>query len=81
MSAVAVRPGRHDSAERRRSLRHGRERGCWVYIAAETLVTAGIAPDDPPPLYRMAGYQRSAHGHSVIVSLYPIPTSLPESSA
>ena len=46
-------PGRHDGAARRRAQRAGRERGCWVYIAAEQLLEAGIDPKGPPPWYRL----------------------------
>lgn len=62
-----------DTAQRVRAQRHGRERGCRVNIDAETLKAAGISPDEPPPWYRVKGYQRSANGHTVIVSLYREP--------
>lgn len=55
------------------SVRRGRERGCWVYIPADELKAAGIPPDAPPPFYKMCGYQRSANGHTVVVSLYRQP--------
>jgi hypothetical protein len=45
-------PG-YDSAYRRRAVRKGRERGCWVYIPAEELHAAGIGPGLPPPHYRL----------------------------
>ena len=67
------RPGRYDPAERKRGVRRGRERGCWVYIAADELVAAGFNPADLPPYYRVHGYQRSANAGSVIVSLYREP--------
>lgn len=66
-------PGRADHAQRRRSLRRRRERGCTVYIDAESLEAAGISPDEPPPWFRVHGYQRSRNGHTVIVTLYREP--------
>lgn len=70
---AAVRTGvRYDAGVRRQGKRSGRERGCWTYIPAEELIAAGV-PTDPPPFYRTRGYQRSANGHTVIVSLYREP--------
>lgn len=46
---------RYDPAVRRRAVRRGRERGCWVYIALDELRKAGIDPDAPPPLYKAWG--------------------------
>lgn len=45
--------GRHDPAARRKAQRRGRERGCWVYIPAESLQRAGIDPKGPEPFYRV----------------------------
>lgn len=45
--------GRHDPALRRRATRGGRQRGCFVYIAAEQLAAVGIDPYDEPPWYRV----------------------------
>jgi len=45
-------PG-YDSAARRRGVRKGRERGCWVYIPASELLAAGQPASDPPPFYRL----------------------------
>jgi len=56
----------YDAALRRRAQRHGRERGCWVYIAADELETAGYAPTEPPPFYRVWGRKRG----TVLVRLY-----------
>ena len=57
----------HDHAQRRRSQRRGRERGCWVYIPAEYLEALGLATDDPPPFYRLwSGKDRPR----VIINLY-----------
>lgn len=57
---------RYDSAARRRAQRHGRERGCRVFIPAEELVKAGIDPDGPLPFYRTWGTSRGG----VMVRLY-----------
>jgi hypothetical protein len=57
--------GRYDHAERRRSVRRGRERGCWVYIPAEELERTGHA-SGPPPFYRLWGTARGG----VLVRLY-----------
>lgn len=45
--------GRHDPAQRRRATRGGRQRGCFIYIAAEQLQEAGIDPNGPAPYYRL----------------------------
>jgi hypothetical protein len=50
--------------------RHGRERGCHIYVSAEALAEAGWPEDAPAPFYRTVGFKRSARGMSVIVSLY-----------
>lgn len=63
--------GAYDAAQPRQATRQGRKRGCYIYIPMVELEAAGIDPDAPPPLYRTHGYKRSAHGHTVIVSLYP----------
>jgi len=65
VSAVlsSVQPsGRHDAALRRKAQRRGRERGCWVYIAADP-----VSSVDPPPEYRVWGGRRGRY----IVTLYP----------
>lgn len=49
---------RYDSRARRKSKRAGRERGCWVYIAAEELERAGWSKDEPAPLYTVRVYRR-----------------------
>jgi hypothetical protein len=43
---------RHDPAARRKSVRRGRERGCWVYIPKIDLQATGIDPDEAPPEYK-----------------------------
>jgi len=48
-----TRPGKYDSARRRRSKRAGRERGCWLYVPGEELNKAGFNGHDPPPFYRI----------------------------
>ena len=58
--------GNYDPSRRRRSLREGRERGCWVYIPGAELAKAGFKPADPPPWYRIWGGQRGG----VLVRLY-----------
>lgn len=45
--------GRHDPAKRRKTQRRGREKGCWVYVAAEQLARAGYDPSGPAPFYRV----------------------------
>lgn len=65
MSAVQENT-RYDAGERRRALRHGRERGCWVYVPAEELRAAGIDPAGDVPFYRTWGTARGG----VFVRLY-----------
>lgn len=50
---LAPRAGRHDHALRRKTIRRGKEKGCWLYIVAEDLQTAGIDPSGPAPFYRV----------------------------
>lgn len=65
-----MKAGKYDRGARRRSVRKGRERGCWVYIPAEELEKAGIDPTDAePPLYRTWGTKRGG----VLVRLYRSP--------
>lgn len=52
---ASVPVGRFDRGEWKRSQRRGRERGCWVYIAAEQLAEMGIDPQALPPVYRVWG--------------------------
>lgn len=60
---------RHDAAARRKSKRAGRERGCWLYIPAESLERAGFDPLAPPPWYRAwPGRKRT-----ILVQLYDEP--------
>jgi hypothetical protein len=62
---------RYDFAERRRSTRTGRERGCWVYIPAEELRKADIDPSGPRPWYRVWG----SPGGGVMLRLYTTPNA------
>lgn len=41
--------GKADTAARRKSVRRGRERGCWLYVPEEVLEKLGWTRDDPPP--------------------------------
>lgn len=68
MSAQTV-AWRYDKAVWRQSLRHGRERGCWVYIPRDELQAAGISVDGPPPLYKLTGMQSRKSSPRVIVNL------------
>lgn len=67
--SAQVQAGKYDSGARRRGVRKGRERGCWVYVPAEELVKAGLAPGDPPPFYRTWGTRSGG----VLVRLYRKP--------
>jgi hypothetical protein len=62
--------GQYDQAKRRKGIRRGRERGCWVYVPAEELEGAGLDPSsDEPPYYRLYSRRRkagSAPGGSMI---------------
>lgn len=49
---------RYDPQARRKSKRAGRERGCWIYIAATELERAGFTSDDPPPFYKAQAFRR-----------------------
>jgi hypothetical protein len=65
-----------DTAALKRCQRRGRERGWWVYIAAEQLEQMGVDPQNPePPLYRVW----EAEGRPrAVVNLYPQkPVSAP----
>lgn len=70
---VERQAGRYDPAERKRGQRRKRERGVWVYIAAQELDAAGFGGEQPPPFYRCHGHRRSRNAGSVIVSLYREP--------
>lgn len=55
-----------DPGLRRKAQRKGRERGCWIYLSAETLKAAGIDPGAPSPHYRTW----AGKGGSVLLRLY-----------
>lgn len=61
----------HDPARRRKTVRRGRERGCWLYVPAEQLERAGysLAPGSPTPWYRTWLGRKG----TVLVQLYPEP--------
>lgn len=61
--------GRHDQGARRRSVRKGRERGCWVYIPAEQLQRSGIDPRGAPPYFRSWDGRK----RTILVQLYTEP--------
>jgi hypothetical protein len=60
--------GRHDHASRRKSQRHGREKGCWVYIPAEQLDKTGYGEDGPPPYYRVWAKSEGR----IVIQLYKV---------
>lgn len=62
----APKAGRYDAGRRRRSVRRGREGGCWVYIPADELRAAGYRPGEDRPWYRLWGRGRG----SVLIRLY-----------
>jgi hypothetical protein len=62
----------HDTAARRRGKRSGRERGCWLYVPAETLERAGWSLEAPPPWYRLWGSYDGSRG-AIVARLYPAP--------
>jgi hypothetical protein len=55
----------YDPARRRRGVRKPGERGLWVYVPAEELEAAGIAPNGSPPFYRLWPHEKA-----VLVRLY-----------
>lgn len=57
----------YDPMALRRGLRHGGERGLWVYIPAEELRRTKLPPSDLPPLYRTAAREG---GRTVVVQLF-----------
>ena len=59
-------PG-YDPQALRRGLRHGGERGLWVYIPAEELLKTTLPAADLPPLYRTAAREG---GRTVVVQLF-----------
>ena len=57
----------YDPAQRRRGVRRGRERGCWVYVPAEELAKTRAAAAATVPYYRTAGRKG---GSTVVVTFY-----------
>lgn len=55
----------YDSGRRRKTVRRGRERGCWLYVSADELVAAGFDLSEPAPWYRVWGTKKG-----VCVRLY-----------
>jgi len=53
---------RHDPLARRRSQRHGKQKGVTITISAAELRAAGIDPDGPAPEYRVFPGQRRDGG-------------------
>jgi hypothetical protein len=66
---VQVTNSTYDAARRRASVRKGRERGCWVYIAADELHKALGDVPEAAPFYRTWGLS----GRTVMVKLYSEP--------
>jgi len=62
--------GRYDPGLRRRGVRRGRERGCWVYIPADELEKTRIGAEGSTPYYRTHG---RAGGRTVLVELFREP--------
>ena len=61
----------YDHARRRRCVRRGRERGCWLYIPAEQLLHMGFAPGDAAPFYRT--WEDRTGRPRLVVNLYRQP--------
>jgi hypothetical protein len=58
----------YDQARRRRGVRRGRERGCWLYVPGEVLAEVGVNPKDAPPWYRIWTRRKT-----LLVQLYDEP--------
>lgn len=59
----------HDPARRRKAQRSGRQKGCWVYIPAESMPGRFKAEPDSVPFYRVWGGPTD----SLVVRLYREP--------
>ena len=59
--------------KRRKAQRRKGYRGFDINVPLEEMIAAGWPVDAPPPFYRVTGYQRSAKGRTVIVTLYDEP--------
>jgi len=64
----------YDFAVRRRAVRKGRERGCWVYVPGEELAKVGRLDPEAPPLYRVW----AGRSGSVVVTFYKAPEEVVE---
>ena len=53
---------RHDPERRRRSQRHGKQKGVTITISAAELRAAGIDPEGPAPEYRVVPGSRRDGG-------------------
>lgn len=53
---------RYDPQARRKSQRHGKQRGVTITVAAAELRAMGIDPDGPPPEYRISPGQKRDGG-------------------
>jgi hypothetical protein len=62
--------GKADDARRRKGVRRGRERGCWLYVSEQQLAQAGWTRDDPPPY---AQVWVDPHRPRLMVNLYREP--------
>jgi len=59
----ALREGlRHDPQARRKSQRHGKQKGITITISAAELRAAGVDPEAPPPEYKVFPGQRRDGG-------------------
>lgn len=58
-----------DSARRRKAQRQGREKGCWVYVPAESLPGNFKDSGESTPYYRVWGGPKD----TVVVRLYREP--------
>lgn len=71
---MGLSQGRHDSASWRRAKRSGRQRGCYIYLAAEELERAGLDPTAAVPTYRVWPSKAKGNGRFV-VTLRPEPSA------
>lgn len=62
---------RYDRARRKRAVRKGAERGCWIFLPADELRKTGIDPHGSVPWYRVWGSSRKDGG--LTVRLYREP--------
>jgi len=60
--------GKADLAARRKTVRRGRERGCWLYIPKEALDECGYTGDIVP--WAVISPGRSERRRRMVVTLY-----------